>query len=225
MTLVSVVVPVHNGERYLGDALQSVLDQTHADLEVIVVDDGSTDRSAGVAKDFGAAIHLVRQAHMGGGAARNSGIQRARGQALALLDADDVWEPTKLERQLAALDEEPQLDLVFTHAAEFVSGDRPDLVGRLVPRQPGPAYLTSALLARAEAVRAVGPFATHVTLGEWLDWYARASERGLRHRMLAEVLVRRRLHAGNLGVSHRDLRSEYALVLKAALDRRRATER
>lgn len=100
---VSVIVPCYNGARYLRETLASALGQTRAPLEVLVVDDGSTDDSAGVAEAFGLPVRVIRQANGGESTARNRGIDEARGDWLAFLDADDVWEPHKLERQLAAV--------------------------------------------------------------------------------------------------------------------------
>jgi glycosyltransferase involved in cell wall biosynthesis len=99
---VSVVIPCYNGARFLREALESALRQTHAPLEVIVVDDGSTDDSVGIAEAVGSPVRVIQQAHGGESVARNRGIEEARGDWIGFLDADDLWEPTKLERQLEA---------------------------------------------------------------------------------------------------------------------------
>lgn len=100
--LVSVVVPVYNGERYLRETLESIVRQTCRDIEVLVVDDGSTDRSAAVADSFGPPVRVIRQENQGESVARNRGIDVARGTWIAYCDADDLWVPEKLEKQLAA---------------------------------------------------------------------------------------------------------------------------
>jgi glycosyltransferase involved in cell wall biosynthesis len=97
---VSVVIPVHNGERHLAEAIESVLAQSAPPLECIVVDDGSTDGTAAVARAFGAAVRCVQRTRGGVSAARNHGTALATGEFVAFLDHDDVWEPAKLERQL-----------------------------------------------------------------------------------------------------------------------------
>lgn len=101
-TLVSVVIPSFNYGRFVGDAVESALSQTHPDLEVIVVDDGSTDETQRVLKRFGSRIRYVYQNNRGLSAARNTGIRLANGEWIALLDADDVWHRQKTEVQLAA---------------------------------------------------------------------------------------------------------------------------
>jgi glycosyltransferase involved in cell wall biosynthesis len=107
MTQVSAVIPVHNGELYLAEAVASVLAQTAPVLECIVVDDGSTDASAEIARGFGDAVTYLRQTpRRGVSAARNRGVAQARGELVAFLDHDDVWRPAKLERQTALLEQQ-----------------------------------------------------------------------------------------------------------------------
>ena len=221
---VSVVVPAYNSERYLGEALRSVLSQTRAPSELIMVDDGSSDGTASVARSFGDDVRYVRQPNGGIGSARNRGVELASGEHIAFLDADDLWEPGKLQRQLAALEEGPQLDMVFGHVRQFVSPELPaEVKARLrCPEGSQPGYSAGAMLARRATLERVGPFATDLHVGEFIDWMARARELGLRELMLDEVVLVRRLHDTNQGVRHRDHMGDFAHVLKASLDRRRA---
>jgi glycosyltransferase involved in cell wall biosynthesis len=105
--LVSVVVPVRNGERFLGEALDSVLAQDYEPVELIVVDDGSTDGSGDIAGARGA--HVIRQEGGGLAAARNAGLAAAQGELVAFIDADDVWLPGKLVRQVEYLLDRPDV--------------------------------------------------------------------------------------------------------------------
>src|SRR5262245_30441561 len=111
--LVTVVIPFHNHQRHLDAAVRSVLDQTHAPLELILVDDGSTDGSGERARAYGPPARYLRRQNGGAGAARNSGIAQATGDYLAFCDVDDVWASTKLERQVAAVRRDPTIDVVF----------------------------------------------------------------------------------------------------------------
>src|ERR1044072_1092605 len=101
--VVSVVMPVYNGEKYLRSAIQSVLDQTFHDFEIIVVDDGSKDSTPAIAQSYGDRVRYVRQENAGVAAAVNHGISLARGRYFAWLSHDDLWAPEKLSEQLRAL--------------------------------------------------------------------------------------------------------------------------
>jgi len=220
---VSVVIPVHNGARYLAAAIESVLDQRPKPREVLVIDDGSTDRSARVAERFGG-VRCLRQPHRGLGATHNRGVAIARGELVGFLDQDDLWQPGKLERQLAAYGVDDRLDVVFGHVRQFVSPelDARSAAGLRCPPRAEPGYLIGSGLFRREALARVGPFREDLVTGNFIDWMARARDRGLREAMLPDIVLRRRLHAANYGRVRRDARRDYARVLKAVLDRRRA---
>src|SRR2546428_4652348 len=107
MPAVRVVIPIYNGERYLREALESVFAQTYRDYEVICVNDGSTDGSPAVLREYGTRVTVVQQANAGQGAARNTGARHAAGRYIAFLDQDDRWYPHKLEHQVAVLEAGP----------------------------------------------------------------------------------------------------------------------
>jgi len=222
-SLVSTIVPVYNCQRYLPEALESVLAQTYRPIEAIVVDDGSTDGSAEAVQRFGPVVRCCWQPHSGASAARNRGVEMAKGSFLAFLDADDLWLEAKLALQMAAFDTDPKLDMVFGHVQQFPS---PDLEGSARARlrySDGkiPGHVPSTMLIRREAFDRVGPFESQWRLGEFMDWYLRALDRGLHGLMLPDVLANRRLHADNLGIRERDSQGDYLRILKASLDRRR----
>ena len=226
--LVSVTIPVYNCERYLGEAIESALAQTYRPIEVIVVDDGSTDASAEVAKRYSPPVRYVLQANSGIGAARNRGAELAHGTLLAFLDADDRWPVYKLARQVKALVLNPGLDAVLGQVRQL--NDGPEWESGLAETACSPAlltagYLPGAMLIRREAFLQVGPFKTEWKVGEFIDWYARATEIGLRMKCLADLVLWRRLHQTNQGITQRASVSDYAKVIKASLDRRRAAAR
>ncbi len=223
--LVSVIATVFNGAPYLAEAIDSVLAQTYRPLEVIVVDDGSTDESGDVARQFGSAVRYARQDNRGIGAARNAAISLAAGRYFAFLDADDRFRPEKIERQLEILDADPAVDMVFGHVTEFVSPDVDEPSAALLrePVHDVPWRMPSLVLVRRDAFARVGPFSTEFRVGVGVDWYARAIERGLKEMVLPYVVLERRLHAGSNGIRQRDIRHQYLHVLKASLDRRRGT--
>ena len=223
---VSAVIPVFNGERYLAEAIESVLAQKPGPLELIVVDDGSTDGSAAVARRY-ADVRYVHRANGGIGAARNQGLAHARGGFIAFLDADDLWTPGKLSLQLQAFADDPGLDIVSGHVEQFYSPELAESLARRVRRPDAllPGHAFGAMLVRREAFARVGPVSTLREKAECVDWCLRASDLGLRVRMLPETVLRRRLHEANHGLGRADGFGDYAHALKASLDRRRAVNR
>jgi glycosyltransferase involved in cell wall biosynthesis len=186
-------------------------------VEILVVDDGSTDRTAEKVREFGPRVRLLRQDHAGVGAARNLGLAHSTGRCIAFLDADDIWPATKLSRQMEILQEDPTCDLLFGHVQHFreTGGDSGG---------PAPGYLPGTMLARRDVFDKTGPLTTDLKVGEFIDWYARATEAGLRSRLEPEVWVRRRIHGTNLTAREPQAGGDYLRVVKAAMDRRRNAE-
>ncbi len=221
--LVSVVLPVFNGERYLAEAIESVFAQTRPDLELIVVDDGSSDGSREVAERFD--VTFLPQDHGGPGAARNVGVAHARGEYVSFIDHDDTWVPEKLEWQLDVFAQDPTADLVFGHVQNFKSPDLDPAVAATIecPPDPLPGPIAGTMLIRTDTLRSVGEFgAGERPVAEFLDWLVLADQRSLHQVMLPQVVLRRRLHETNQHRMNPTGRQDYVQALKAMLDQRRA---
>jgi glycosyltransferase involved in cell wall biosynthesis len=119
--LVSVVIPTYNYAQFVSEAIRSVLAQTFRDFEIIVIDGGSTDDTRSIVEQLGAQVRYIYQENQGPIVARNTGIQAARGQYIAFLDADDLWLPHKLERQMALMQLQPEVGLVYSTIYQFES--------------------------------------------------------------------------------------------------------
>lgn len=216
---VSAIVCVFNGERHLRAALESVLAQTCPAHELMVVDDGSTDGTAEIARAFPGVTYL-RQANAGLAAARNAGLRAATGEFIAFIDHDDEWMPDKLRLQVEFLRAHPEIGVVACHSVNVLEVDRPAWLPDAHARAPQPSLLPSAVLIRAAAFRQVGGFDASYSVSNDFDWLMRAGQLGWRRHVLAETLVRRRIHEDNMtnnrAVNHREL----FRALRAAAHRR-----
>lgn len=223
---VSVIITAFNEAKYLSEAIDSALGQTYAPFEVVIVDDGSTDETPTVAASFGRAIHYDRQPHKGLSATLNRGVQLAQGDLFAFLDHDDVWVPDKLQKQIAVLQAHPEIDMVFGYSRYFASPDLNAAAARrlIIPDKPQPGYMKSGMLIRRTAFCKAGPFDTSLRLGDFIDWYSRAVDAGLKTHVLPDVLFNRRVHGRNMSLLDRSSQSDYVRIVKAALDRRRGGE-
>lgn len=224
--LVSVVMTTCNRVDYLPDAITSVRNQSHRNVELLVVDDGSTDGTSAFIETLAdPALRYVRQPNQGLSVARNRGTELATGAFVAFLDDDDVWLDDKLERQLARFEQTPDIAAVYGHARQFVSpelsvSERASLEhldGRVVP-----APIACSMLIRRQVFDRVGPFDEALCVGIEMDWYARLCDLDLPVVMLDEVVYRRRLHRSNLNRENNGDQSERLRVLKQLIDRRRA---
>jgi glycosyltransferase involved in cell wall biosynthesis len=226
---ISCVIPVFNGGRFLGDALDSVLAQTHAPREIIVVDDGSTDDTAAVAARYADRIIFLQQANAGPAAARNRGLSVASGDLIAFQDADDLWHPEKLAIQAARFTMRPELDVSITHVRNFWE---PELreeeeearrQGNPLTNPAIPGHTMQTTLMRRTAFDRVGALNPALRFGEDIDWFMRARDHNLVLELLPDVLVYRRFHRGNLTrrVQSSAVRDGLVDALRSSLQRRR----
>jgi glycosyltransferase involved in cell wall biosynthesis len=224
--LISCIVPVYNGERYLREALDSILAQTYRPMEIIVADDGSTDGTAALVADYGDQLQYLFQPNAGTAAACNLGLQAAQGDFVAFLAADDLWHPEKSSRQVSRFQTRPDLDLCVTYVKNFWIPELREEAERFRDHrisQPLPGYVPQAFLARRSLFETVGNFNVALRHADATDWLLRAVDQGAVIELLPDVLVYRRIHQTNL--SRRmasSSREEYVQLVKATLDRRRS---
>lgn len=183
--LVSVIIPTYNRREYVCQAIDSALNQTHPDVEVIVVDDGSTDGTGDALRArYGDQIEYLYQQNQGEAAARNRAIAESSGQYVALLDSDDAWRPTKLAQQMAFMQPRPAVGLVGCHALAIdVQGNRvhdrpvyPGYVGEILSLETlvlrSPLYCSTVMMRRA-CLDQVGLFCEDIRYGEDRELFLR----------------------------------------------------
>jgi glycosyltransferase involved in cell wall biosynthesis len=209
--LISVVLTAFNTERYLAEAIESVLNQKYQDLELIMIDDGSTDRTLEIMRQYEASddrVRVIAQENAGAGAARNAGIAIAQGEWIAIVDADDVMEPNRLERQIAFLQEHPDLDVAtspvtfINHEGHEFGRSQPVLLTHeevrelceqgLVVGVPNPASII-----RKSTLLGVGGYRGEFWPSEDLDLWTRIVESGGTILTQPEYLTRYRVHPGS----------------------------
>jgi glycosyltransferase involved in cell wall biosynthesis len=219
--LVSVIIPVYNGEKYLGEAVQSVLEQDYRPLEIIVVDDGSTDRSAEIASSY-AEVRYFHQENQGVSAARNAAIAMAMGEFLAFLDADDRWTPNKLSVQIGYHLAHPDIGYTITHQRIQLEPGAPVQAAfkRELLETDHPGYVPSTLMVKQQALQTIGDFQTRYRTGEDIDWFSRAKDSGIPMGIVPEMLLFRRMHHSNLSLQGRPNFSQLLRSLKTSIDRK-----
>lgn len=236
--LVSVVMPAYNAARYIREAIDSVLSQDYPNLELIVVDDGSTDSTVAIVGEYGQRVICLSQANAGPAQARNTAVALAKGDLIAFLDADDVWMPGKVGAQVDYLHKHPDVDAVFGRFARWeadadgrfetppasiqagaIDGDR-------LARPSGYIYCDLLLdsvvhiitaMVRRELVRDLGGFDATLRTGEDYDFWLRAARRS-RIDQLDHVLAWYRIHPASITQAPGGENGEYRVLL-AALSR------
>ena len=215
---------VYNAERYVSQALDSVLAQTVPSDEIIAIDDGSSDGTPDVLRKFATRVRVIHQPNCGVARALNMAIAESTGDALAFLDCDDLWLPDKLKIQSAALSSDADLDAVFGFVQQFVSPDLDLEIAQkyIVPEAPQPGISKNSMLIHRRAFERIGRFNEQLTTSDFVEWYTRANVLGLRWRMLPEVVALRRHHPNNAGRRLRSTQHDEILkALKRSLDLRR----
>ncbi len=226
MKTISAIIPTYNYGRFLRDAIDSALAQTYPAIEIIVVDDGSTDDTPQILDSYGERIRVIRQNNQGVGAARNAGIAAARGEYLAFLDSDDIWKPEKLERDIARFEADPGLGMVHCGAETFDNTGKtlfvsltgmegwvaPDLLRleREVISAPG-----SGTVVPKRVAEEVGGYDPRLQPSEDWDFCYRVATR-YRLGFVPEILVRYRLHGNGIHLNIPRMENGMLMALEKA---------
>jgi len=220
--LVSVIVPVYNGEFFLAGAVENIRRQDYNPVEIIIVDDGSTDNTAKIAGHFENEVICVHQENRGPAAARNKGLQKARGDVISFLDVDDLWSENKLSLQLTLFTEVPSLEIVLGLSQPMKLRKEED--GRSEFEKwydPYCALLLGAAVFRRSVFDKVGFFDETLHYGEDTDWFMRAREQGVSMTITEAVTLFYRRHEFNMTLDTAARNRYFVKVLKKSLDRRR----
>jgi glycosyltransferase involved in cell wall biosynthesis len=220
--LVSVIIPVYNGEDFLAEAVESVRLQNHAHLEIIIVDDGSSDNTAKIASRLQGNIHYVYQANSGPAAARNRGLRMAAGNVIGFLDADDVWTVNKIRLQLGYFEKDPSLEIVLglLQRMQLTEAEGGKRTFKEWAEPVMNMHLGSALFKRS-AFEKVGLFDESLDYCEDCDWFMRAKERQIPTVLHKEVTYYYRRHSRNITNDIETSLNFTLKMLRYSLNRRR----
>lgn len=234
--LVSVVIPVYNREKFIADALQSIFDQDYEPLEIIVVDDGSTDCTAEIVRSFQKIRYFYQPRHgvAGPAAARNRGLQETKGDLISFLDSDDIWLSEKTRLQVNYLQTNPDKGFVLCRLKNFIEKGAAtpawldERIKRNVADDHLASFIPSTLMARRSVFEKVGNFDPSFVLGDDTDWFLRAREAAVPMGVIPEVLLRRRIHDSNLSHLMNDselIPKNVMKIVKTSIERKKASSR
>ena len=225
---VSVVIPAHDVAEHIGAAIESVLAQTHPPLEVIVVVDGPHSETGEVARSYGEPVRVIHRERAEGPAiARNCGVREARGELIAFNDADDIWLPQKLERQVASFAANPGLGCSLTRLELFWEDEvawEEEGVRAAGRAESVPGYAAITMLAPRSTFDRVGLLDEDRRYSDAVEWLMRVRDGGLEVEMLDEVLVRHRRRAGSLSRESERGSREFLDLVRERLHKRQGQE-
>jgi glycosyltransferase involved in cell wall biosynthesis len=220
--LVSTIIPAYNSELFLADAVESIRQQAYDPMEIIIVDDGSTDKTREIANSFKGTVRYIYQENSGPASAHNAGLRMADGDLIAFLDADDLWAQNRLGPQIARLESDRSVDIVLGLTQRMY-------LKRLLDSKfvfeassiPWVALTFGSAIFRRHVFERIGFFDETMMFGEDVDWFMRAREQGIRMIFLKQVTLFYRVHRDNL-TNDSVTRDRYFMkAIKKSLDRRR----
>jgi len=219
---VSIIIPTYNGEKFLRDALQSVITQSYPHWELLVIDNGSTDLTKEIVMSFPRAQYFFLE-NRNVNSARNTGVQHSRGEYIAFLDHDDMWNIEKLTKQVAFLEENDEYMAAVCHQQMYLQPgySKPHWLKEAFLQRAMPAYLPSALLMRKSALNSSDFFDESLLHTSDVEWFFRVKDQGLKVKLLEETLVERRIHEDNASNNVQNLQKELLIIIKNSLNFRR----
>ena len=224
--MVSIILPVHNAERFVLQALASIHSQIYTAYEIVVIDGGSTDGTATLIRKADK-VRFITQPGSGLADAWNAGLAAANGEYICFIDSDDLWPPYKLDIQVAYLEQHPEIEYVVGFVTYFVEpGCQPPPQMRAeIFSGAHVGYMPGTLMARRGLFRRLGGFGAEWEITPDIEWVARMQAEDVPRAVLPQVLLNKRVHETNLSTVAGPalIKRELLRLLKSSLDRRRAS--
>lgn len=221
---VSVIMTVHNGEKYIEESINSILSQTLKVYEIIVINDGSTDATTNILAKFKNEVLVLHQSKSGIAVSWNKGVGESTGNFISFLDADDYWPAYKIERQMKTLQISSASTISFGYVKQFYSPElsKEERALKRCPDRPEPGFSSGCMLINKEDFMNVGLFKPKWEKGIFSDWFLRAKDMGMPMHMDESIFLYRRIHLDNHGILKREKYNDYVRMLKESLGRRRS---
>lgn len=223
LPLVSVIIPVHDGEKFIEEAIENVLSQNYPAIEIIIINDGSTDNSGEIIRNLETDVRYFERGNAGPAAARNEGIKDASGKYIAFLDVDDLWPENNLKLLVHELEKSPDVDVIRGYAQLFRDKKQggKEYLGN--PKESYRFYIGAGLY-RSDVFSEVGLFDPTLLFGEDTDWYNRSVEKNISTKWLDEITLFVRRHGGNMTEGKNIVELNKLKTIKRAIDRKRSLE-
>jgi glycosyltransferase involved in cell wall biosynthesis len=222
MLPISVIMAVYNGEKYLRQALDSILNQTQSISEIIVINDGSTDNTSEILNDYKSNIKVINRENKGPAYSVNEGISISKNDWLCFLDADDLWTNNKLENQYKFSQANPIVKVFLGLSEQFLSDELTEEQKSKIAliSNPQKGILRSTMLVHRSIFEKTSLFDTTLVFGEFIDWFTKLKEHNIPYLVQDELFHKRRLHPNSL-TSNKEHLSDFAKLIKRKLDRER----
>ena len=211
--LISVIIPAYNAEKFLSPALDSVLQQSYSNLEILLIDDGSSDETRSIAQNHPAKPHYHLQPHLGVAEARNHGIRKARGDLIAFLDSDDLYLPHKLSSQVGYLQQNPQIDIVVCPLQRVDTALNPY-------GEPIKSFALGTMLIRRIVFDRVGFFNPEFIQSQDTDWFLRSRDKEIPVAYQTDAGLLYRQHPNSLSKNRVENRKYFLRAIRDSVERK-----
>ena len=223
--LVSVIVTTFNYGHYICEAIESILNQDYHPLEIIVIDDGSTDNTKEIINKYSDRLKYVYQSNQGVAVALNRGVEIAAGKYIGFIDADDIWETNKTSIQMKSFDAKEHIDVVFGNVKQFYSPELTETERSrfLCPEGKLPGFSKGTMLVKTKIFSDSRGFNEENNFSDFVEWFGRRREDGVDYFMLDDLVLNRRIHLNNMTTKYKNKNQQETLrLLRKRLNRKKS---